>query len=71
MMNNSYVRIIDITNERNLSTHGPLYNSTSYHEQQFCKYQLISKFNQSSGNALNSTVKCHPNLLTLYRMRVW
>lgn len=40
MISNCYLRMVDITAERDTSTRGPLYNPVSYPDREFCRFQL-------------------------------
>lgn len=49
LIQKSFVRIIDITNERNTTTTGPLYQSTSYPNQEFLHYDITECKSTGSG----------------------
>lgn len=49
LIQNSFIRLIDITNEQNLSFQGPLYQSTSYPNEQFCRYDIGENNSTSDG----------------------
>lgn len=49
LIQNSFIRLIDITHEQNLSFQGPLYQSTSYPNHQFCKYDIGENNSTSDG----------------------
>lgn len=49
LVQNSFIRLIDITNESNLSHNGPLYQSTSYPNHQFCRYDITEQNSTSDG----------------------
>lgn len=49
LVQNSFIRLIDITNEQNLGPHGPLYQSTSYPNHQFCRYDITEHNSTSDG----------------------
>lgn len=49
LISNSFIRIIDITNESDLTYHGPLYRSTAYHNFQFCRYDMTENVSTSDG----------------------
>lgn len=49
LVQNSFIRLIDISNEQNLGHNGPLYQSTSYQNQQFCRYDITENYSTSDG----------------------